>query len=453
MNIGDMSLCELVAALDGKELSSVELVSHCLERIRENARLNNYITVCGENALSAAADADRRRARGEVLPLLGVPIAVKDNIAVAGVRSTFASAFSKDYIPSEDAAVVEKLRAVGAIIIGKTNMDEFAFGSSNEYSAFGCVKNVRNESRVPGGSSGGSANTVAACEVPAALGTDTGGSVRQPAAFCGVVGLKPTYSSISRRGLMGPPSFEQVGTLTRNCDDALAVFNAIADKTSGNEEPVSAIERNNCKLNGNIAGKTIGIALEFLDARFSSAAVMREFLRTIERLEDLGATIKELFIPSFEAALAAYHVLSSAEAASVFDRVMRLGGDTARLGAEVKRRLITGRAALDGENYDKLYMLAARVRGVIKREYDEALETCDVLVCPTTPTAATELGATRDPIATHFSDAFLSPVSLAGLPAVSVPCGTDSGLPIGLQIIGRRFAERDILNVGKAVMA
>lgn len=440
MKITDYNAVELAAAIVGGEVKPTEVVIDCLGKIRDG-RLNNFITVCADSAFCAAEQAEQYIKSGTLADkkLLGVPVAVKDNICAAGVKTTCASRLLDGFVPDSDAEVVERLKRAGAIIIGKTNMDEFAFGSANEYSAFGCVRNARDNNRVAGGSSGGSANAVAAGEAVLALGTDTGGSVRQPAAFCGVVGLKPTYGAIDRRGVIGLcPSMEQVGMLSKNCDDALLLFSVLTG-------------RELCPLDGNVRGITIGVAKEFLQAE-KSDGVAKSFENAIQALKSIGVNVVEVSIPSFFAGLPAYHVLSSAEATHNFRNVINEYPHTSVLGNEVRRRMLTGAVVTDGENYDKLYIKAAKVRTVITAEYDNALSACDALLCPTTSTTATPIGCITDPQQEHMCDSYLAPVSLAGLPAVSVPFGKENGLPIGMQIIGKRNGEREILNIGKTLM-
>lgn len=442
MSITDYTAVDLAVAIANGEVKPTEAVIECLSKIRDDRQLNNFITVCADQALREAKEVERQIKSGKCngKKLLGVPVAVKDNIGVADVQTTCASRLLYEFVPDSDAEVVSRLKRAGAIIIGKTNMDEFAFGSTNEYSAFGCVRNALDNNRVAGGSSGGSANAVAAGEVTLALGTDTGGSVRQPAAFCGVVGLKPTYGAIDRRGMIGLcPSMEQVGMLARTCDDALLLFSV----ASGREEMRA--------LDGNVRGMTIGVAKEFLQAE-KSDGVAKAFDNAIEQIKALGVNVVEVSLPSFFDGLPAYHVLSSAEALNSFKKVVQAYPTTALLGDEVKRRMLTGAVVTDGENYDKLYVKAAKVRTVITAEYDKALRCCDALLSPTTATVATPIGSITDPQQEHMCDAYLAPVSLAGLPAVSVPFGNENGLPIGVQIIGKRRGEREILNIGKALM-
>lgn len=465
--ITDMSLCELVAALDGKRLSATEATRACLDRIKATEKLNNFITVCEDEALEAAAAADARRGKGERGGLLGVPIAVKDNISTRGVRTTCASEFLEGYVPPFDATVVEKLKAAGAVIVGKTNMDEFAMGSTNENSYFGAAHNASDEARVTGGSSGGSANAVAARQVFAALGSDTGGSIRQPASYCGVVGLKPTYSAVSRYGLVAfASSLDQIGPFARTSGDALVLLRAIAGKDGKDSTSTDRLSLPE-KLSGAVKGRTFGVSDELLVG--ASAEVKAAFERAISALEKSGAAIKKVKLGSVDAALAVYYVISSAEAASNlarFDGVKygkRAAGyrDIAELytksrteffGDEVKRRIMIGNYVLSSGYYDAYYLKASKIRTVIKREFDAALGSCDAVLCPTAPTVAPRIGAQVDPAATYLSDVYTVPVNIAGLPAVSVPVGVSSdGMPIGLQAIGGAFDDGKLLDIASAI--
>ncbi len=471
-SIIDMTLTELQEAMTGFKLSSVEATKACLDRINATKELNNFITVCDDAALKAAAQADERRKNGEngdKSPLLGVPIAIKDNISTCGVRTTCASKFLDNYVPPFDAFVVKKLKDAGAVIVGKTNMDEFAMGCTNENSAFGVVKNAHDVERVPGGSSGGSANCVAAKQVFAALGSDTGGSIREPASYCGVVGLKPTYSAVSRNGLIAfASSLDQIGPLAKTCDDALSVLKVISAHDGGDTTSVG-LENLPKSLDGSLNGRKIGIAKEFMSG--DDGDVEAEFQRAIKTVESLGGKIVEASIKSFDAALAVYYVLSSAEAASNLSRFdgvkygrradnyrdineLYVNSRTQFFGDEVKRRIMIGNYVLSSGYYDAYYIRAAKIRTLIKQEYLRALDSCDVLLCPTAPTAAPKLGEKPESGKTYYSDIYTVPVNISGLPAVSVPFGkAANGMPIGMQVIGRPYADGEILKIGKCLSA
>lgn len=463
MNISDMTLCELSEALENKKISSVEATKACLNRIAETERLNNFITLC-DGALAQAERCDEMRNRGKARgALLGVPVAVKDNISTEGVRTTCASRFLDNYIPPFDATVVKKLKDAGAVIVGKTNMDEFAMGSTNENSAFGCVRNVRDETRVPGGSSGGSANCVAAKQVFGALGSDTGGSIRQPASYCGVVGLKPTYSAVSRYGLVAfASSLDQIGTLTKTCADAFEMLKVIVGRDK--LDSTSADYSIDGALGDGVKGMTVGVPDEFLSG--ADDGVAKRLDEAVRYLEKGGAQIKRVSIKAFDAALATYYVISSAEASSNLARFdgVKYGrradkyNDISELyrrsrteffGAEVKRRIMLGNYVLSSGYYDAYYLRASKLRTEIKREFDEVLGGCDALISPTAPTVAPHIGEQSDPSKTYMSDIYTVPVNIAGLPAVSVPFGTSDGMPVGVQLIGKAFAERTVLSIGK----
>ncbi len=465
MEILDMTLCELVDAMRAKKISSTEATTACLKRIDRTKDLNNFITVCDGDALNAARRADDARAAGKDLPLLGVPIAVKDNISTSGIRTTCASKILDNFVPPFDATVIKKLKAAGAVILGKTNMDEFAMGSTNENSAFGAAHNAIDPTRVAGGSSGGSASAVAAKQAFAALGSDTGGSIRQPAAYNGVVGFKPTYSAVSRYGLIAfASSLDQIGPIARTVDDVFAVAKVIfgrdeLDTTSADLKLPDAIE-------GVIAGMTLGIADEFTSGLGDTQAAA--FYSAVKALEKMGAKTKRVSIKSFDAALAMYYVLSSAEATSNLARYdgvkygRRAEGytditdlyektRTEFLGDEVKRRIMIGNYVLSSGYYDAYYMKASKVRTVIKREYDAALESSDALLCPTAPGVAPKIGAQSDPAKTYLSDIFTVPVNIAGLPAVSVPYGSGDGMPFGVQVICKAHGDGTALSIAKAL--
>ena len=469
MDLIKLTLTEVRDAIAGKKVSSREVTEAVYKRIEETSDLNTFITLCRESALKAADLADARIARGEKLGALeGVPIVLKDNISLEGERLTCGSKFLDNYIAPFDATVAKKLKAAGAVIVGKANMDEFAMGSSNENSAYGPVKNAVDPTRVPGGSSGGSASSVAAFEAYGALGSDTGGSIRQPAALCGVVGLKPTYSTVSRYGLVAfASSLDQIGPLTRTVRDNAELFNVIAghdplDSTSADRE------ENYLDYVPEIKGRTIGLPKEFFGREYS-AEVKESVLAAAKIYEKAGAKLKDVSIGSFDAAIATYYVLACAEATSNlarFDGIkygVRAEGAkdyidvyyrsrTQGFGAEVKRRIMTGNYVLSSGYYDAYYLKASKVRTKIKNDFDAALADCDVLLGPTSPTTAFELGKkVTDVTDTYLADVFTVPINIAGVPAISIPCGFDRNrLPIGLQLIGKSYGERTLFSMAEA---
>ena len=460
----------LAQRLAAGEVSARELTQAFLDRIQAlDGTVGAYLTVTAELALRQAREEDERRRRGEpVGPLSGIPVAVKDNLCIQGVPTTAASRLLAGYRPPYTATAVERLRRAGAVILGKTNMDEFAMGSSTENSAFRTTRNPWDLGRVPGGSSGGSAAAVAAGEAAAALGSDTGGSIRQPAAFCGVVGLKPTYGRVSRYGLIAfASSLDQIGPLTRDVTDAALVLEAIAgpDPADATSAPVPVPSWREA-LTGEVKGLRIGLPREFFGDAVE-AAVAGAVRAAVERLVADGATAEETSLPSAEHALPAYYLIATAEASSNLARYdgvrygYRADADTVegmyletrkQFGAEVKRRILLGTFALREGYADAYYRKALQVRRLIKDDFDRLFATFDVLITPTSPGVAFPLGArTEDPLAMYAADICTLPVNLAGLPAVSVPCGFVDGLPVGLQVIGRPFAEDTVLRVAYAI--
>ncbi|MCX7898131.1 MAG: Asp-tRNA(Asn)/Glu-tRNA(Gln) amidotransferase subunit GatA [Rhodocyclaceae bacterium] len=462
-------LTELSAALAEKRISSVELVTLYLERIEKlNPLLNAFITIDREKALTAAqaADAQRARAKGEVVsPLLGIPFAHKDIFCAKGWRTTCASRMLANFVAPYDAHVVEKMAAAGVVMVGKTNMDEFAMGSSNETSYFGPVKNPWNLDCVPGGSSGGSAAAVAARLVPAASGTDTGGSIRQPAALCGITGLKPTYGVVSRFGMIAfASSLDQGGPMAQSAADCALLLNAMAgfdarDSTSL-DRPAEDYRR---ELDKPLTGLRIGLPKEYfgagLDARVS--ATITEALAEFRRL---GADLIDVSLPNAGLSVPAYYVIAPAEASSNLARYDGVRyGHRAReyrdliemyektraegFGAEVKRRILIGTYVLSHGYYDAYYLKAQKVRRLIAADFSAAFACCDLIMGPTTPTPAFRFGEkSADPVAMYLSDIYTIAANLAGLPGMSIPCGFVDGLPVGLQIIGPWFAEARMLN-------
>jgi aspartyl-tRNA(Asn)/glutamyl-tRNA(Gln) amidotransferase subunit A len=471
MNPAVLTLHDAGEKLRKHELSSQELTLAAFQRISDtDDKIHAYITLCRDAALEQAKKADERLKRGgKPMALLGIPIAVKDNFLTRGLRTTCASKILCDFIPPYDATAIKRMRDAGAVITGKTNLDEFAMGSSAENSAFFPTRNPWNMERVPGGSSGGSAAAVAADQCVAALGTDTGGSIRQPAAFCSVVGLKPTYGRVSRYGIIAfASSMDQVGPITKDVRDCALMLEAIAghdpaDSTSADR----SVPRYSDALTGDVKGLRLGVPKEY----FISGIVpeVEHAVRdAIQLLEKNGAVVEEISLPHTEYAVAVYYVVATAEASSNLARYdgmrfgHRVGGkdllETYMLsreegfGPEVKRRIMLGTYALSAGYYDAYYLKAQRVRALIKRDFNAAFQRCDAIVTPTAPTTAFEIGEKiADPLQMYLSDIYTISVNLAGLPALSLPCGFDGdGMPIGLQIIGKHFDEATILRLAYA---
>ena len=460
--------CEIRAGVAAGTVSAVEVCRDALSRIaRADERLHAFLHVDDGGALARAAQLDRERPPDA--PLLGVPVALKDNICTAGVRTTAGSRVLERYVPPYSAAVVERLERAGAVIIGKTNCDEFAMGSSTEHSAFGPTRNPWAEDRIPGGSSGGSAVAVAAGMVPLALGSETGGSIRQPAALCGVLGLKPTYGRVSRYGLIAfGSSLDQIGPFARSTRDLAALFGVIAgadprDATSA-PEPVPDYA---ARLDGDLSGLRVGVPRALL-SQGVEPGVRDGFDAGLRALEASGAVLRDIALPHAALAIPVYYLVANAEASSNlarFDGVRygtRAEGTTlhdvyyrsrARFGAEVKRRIMIGTFVLSAGYYDAYYVKAQKVRALIRRDYDLAFDAVDLVALPTTPTSAFKLGErTEDPLQMYLSDVFTAAANLAGLPAISVPCGmTPDRLPVGLQLTARPFDEPSLLRSAHAV--
>jgi aspartyl-tRNA(Asn)/glutamyl-tRNA(Gln) amidotransferase subunit A len=465
-----LTIHEAAALLAEGRITAVGLTGALLARIAAvDGRVHAYLRVAADDALAQAADADRRRAAGEHQPLLGVPLAIKDVLCTAGLETTCGSRILAGFIPPYSATAVARLRAAGAVVLGKTNTDEFAMGSSTENSAYGPTHNPWDLERVPGGSSGGSAAAVAADECLGALGSDTGGSVRQPAAHCGVVGLKPTYGRVSRYGLVAfASSLDQIGPLAKDVTDCALLLEVIAghdplDATSSTL-PVPVYTR---ALGGGVEGLRIGVPREYLVEGIDSE-VAAAVSAALDVWRALGAEVLEVSLPHTEYALPTYYLLAPAEASSnlarydgvrygyshpkvqeMWDTFYRTRG--AGFGPEVKRRIMLGTYALSAGYYDAYYLKAQQVRTLIKGDFDRALERCDVLVAPTTPTTAFRLGEkTADPLQMYLSDVFTLSLNLAGLPGISIPCGLAQGLPVGVQVIAGAFQEETILRVAHA---
>jgi aspartyl-tRNA(Asn)/glutamyl-tRNA(Gln) amidotransferase subunit A len=465
---------ETAEAVRRGERKAVDVCRESLGRIEaHDPVLNSFLAVDAQSALEAAERVDEARERGEPLgPLAGVTIAVKDNLCTRGVPTTCASKILEGWKPPYDAHVVERLRQAGAVVVGKTNLDEFAMGSSTENSAFGPVKNPWDLSRVPGGSSGGSAAAVAAGLSLASLGSDTGGSVRQPGAFCGVTAVKPTYGRVSRYGLIAfASSLDQVGPFTRSVRDSARLMEVIAGHDARDATSLELeVPGYEAACDEHSSGIRVGVVRSQLEA-VEDRGVRRSLDASIDALRDAGATIIDVELPHAKYAVSVYYLVATAEASSNlarFDGVrygLRAGTDDllemyeetrARgFGPEVKRRIMLGTYALSAGYYDAFYLKAQKVRTLIRRDYDAALERCDVVLSPTTPTPAFEFGArTHDPLSMYLADIFTLPPSLAGLPAISTPCGvTDDGLPVGVQLTGRPFDEALVLRACAAVEA
>ena len=457
---------EIRRAVASREVSALEVCRTSLARAeRLNPALNAFITINAEAALSRAADLDRRHHDVAELPLLGVPIAVKDNICTRGLRTTAGSRVLEHYVPPYDATVIERLHAAGAVIIGKTNCDEFAMGSSTEHSAFGSARNPWAVDRTPGGSSGGSAIAVATRSTPLALGSETGGSVRQPAALCGVIGLKPTYGRISRYGLIAfSSSMDQVGLFATSVADLAVLLQVLAgvdpnDPSSASPSPGPYA----ADLGRGVAGLRIGVPRSVLGAGVE-AGVARAFELALEELRGAGAHLVDVELPHARYAIPAYTIVAMAEASSNLGRydgvryghraagVEALGEmyvkTRAAFGAEVKRRVMLGTYVLSGGYYDAFYKRAQEVRALLRDDYERAFQLADVVAMPTSPTTAFPLGARlEDPIQMYLADLFTVSANLSGLPAVSVPCGFAERLPVGLQLTGRAWDERMLVRV------
>ncbi len=465
-----VGVAEAHAGLAAGQFTSVDLTRACLDQIeRVDGALHAFLRTCPADALEAAAMADSARADGDARPLLGIPLAIKDVLMTNGIETTAGSRILEGFVPPYSATAVQKLDAAGAIILGKTNTDEFAMGSSTENSGYGPTRNPWDLERVPGGSSGGSAAAVAADEAPAALGTDTGGSVRQPAAFCGIVGLKPSYGRVSRYGLIAyGSSLDQIGPITKTVADAALLLEIIAgvDPQDSTTMPVDVPDLS-AALTGEITGMRIGIPQEYF-VEGIQPEVEAAVRTAIEQFASLGAEIVPINLPNTELALPVYYLVVTAEASANlarFDGIrygLSVDGDTifdhfrqtrgAGFGPEVKRRIMLGTYALSAGYYDAYYLKAQQVRTLIKQDFDRAFTDVDVVLSPTSPTTAFRIGEkVDDPLAMILTDIFTTSANLAGLCGISIPCGFDSeGLPIGLQLLGPSLGEDKILQTAYA---
>ncbi|GAB0152828.1 Asp-tRNA(Asn)/Glu-tRNA(Gln) amidotransferase subunit GatA [Marinobacterium sp. BA1] len=463
----ELTLAELARGLENGDFSSTELTQAYLQRIKSlDGQYNAFITVTEEQALAQAKAADEARAAGKAGALCGLPIAHKDLFCTQGVRTSSASKMLDNFISPYDATIVSRLKNAGSVMLGKLNMDEFAMGSSNESSFYGAVRNPWDTDRVPGGSSGGSAAAVAARLTPAATGSDTGGSIRQPAALCGITGIKPTYGRVSRYGMIAfASSLDQAGPMAQTAEDCAMILNAMAgfdplDSTSAERDS----EDYTTALNQPLAGLKIGLPKEYFSAALDSG-VAEQVRNAVAEFEKLGATVKEVSLPNTELCIPAYYILAPAEASSNLSRFdgVRYGyrcdnpvdledlykrSRGEGFGTEVKRRIMVGAYALSAGYYDAYYRKAQQIRRMIQQDFVNVLNDVDVIMGPTTPHPAFKLGEKNsDPVSMYMEDIFTLSLNLAGLPGISIPCGQTQGLPVGLQIIGNYFAESKLLNV------
>ena len=472
MNLSALTVHEAQDLLGRGEITSLELTAAVLARIEDvDAAIHAYVTVTPAQARAQAAAADARRAQNDAdaPPLLGIPAAVKDVVSTKGVRTTCSSRMLEDYVPPYDATVMEKLNAQGSVLAGKTNMDEFAMGSSTEHSAFFPTRNPWDTARVPGGSSGGSAAAVAADEAIFALGSDTGGSIRQPAALCGVVGMKPTYGRVSRYGLVAfASSLDQIGPLTKDVTDCALVLEAICghdprDATSA-PQPVPHWRE---ELKRDVRGLRVGMPREYFGAD-TDPAVDRSVRQAIDLLAGLGVEVEDVSLPHTDHALATYYIIAPAEASAnlarydgirygyaapdaetMWEAYSRTRGEG--FGSEVKRRILVGAHALSSGYYDAYYLKAQKVRTLIADDFRQAFASVDAIVCPTSATTAFKIGErVDDPLSMYLSDLYTLPCNVAGLPGISLPCGLAGGLPVGLQFIGKPFDESTLLRLAFA---
>jgi aspartyl-tRNA(Asn)/glutamyl-tRNA(Gln) amidotransferase subunit A len=469
MELLNLTVSDLAARIAAREISAVEAADACLRAIDHGSEtVRAFLRSTPDVALAQAREADNSIARGEAGPLAGVPIALKDIISTASIPTTCGSRILENYVPQYDATVTTRLRAAGMVLVGKTNMDEFAMGSSTENSAFGPVHNPWDLDRVPGGSSGGSAAAVAARQVPVALGTDTGGSIRQPAAFTGTTGLKPTYGRVSRFGLVAfASSLDQIGPITRTARDAALLLGVIAGRDPLDSTSLPAAVPNYLEsLSGDVSGLRLGVPREYFQEGMSPG-VERVVREAIARLEALGATVEETTLPHTHYALSTYYIVSPAEAMANLarydgvryglsergDDIWQMFANTRELGlgTEVKRRILLGTYALSAGYYDAYYRKAQQVRTLVRRDFDEAFARFDALVAPTTPTTAFRIGErSGDPLEMYLSDVYTVPANIAGVCGVSIPAGFDGALPVGLQILGKPLDEARILRIADA---
>lgn len=470
MKLYELTIGKAQELLKNREISSVELTRAVLDRIRLiEEKVDAYITITDKEAIESAKQADKTISEGKGSLLTGIPIAVKDLICTRGIRTTCASKILENFTPPYDAFVIEKLKENGAVIVGKTNMDEFAMGSSTEHSGFKLTRNPWDLKRIPGGSSGGSAAAVASDMCIGALGSDTGGSIRQPASHCGIVGLKPTYGRVSRFGLVAfASSFDQIGPMTKNVEDCALMMNVISgyDRKDSTSVPMDVPDYRE-HLKKDIKGIKVGIPTEYNHSKGIDPEVLKTVETAIGILEGLGAKRVDISLPHSTYAVAAYYIITPSEASSNLARydgvkygyrdkekanLIEMYRSTRQkgFGAEVQRRIILGTYALSAGYYDAYYKKASQVRTLIAQDFKKAFESCDVILSPVAPTPAFKIGEkSDDPLTMYLSDIFTLSANLAGIPGMSVPCGFSSqGLPIGLQVLGNHFEEGKLIQLG-----
>ena len=466
----NLTIHESRKMLDSREVSSKELTNIFLERIENVDQFTNaYITVTKDFALKQADIADEKIRVGEQKPLTGIPMQLKDNMSTAGIKTTCASKMLENYIPSYNCTVADRLFSEGAILLGKGNLDEFAMGSSTENSYYYSTANPWDLERVPGGSSGGPAAAVSADECLFSLGSDTGGSIRQPAALCGVVGMKPTYGVVSRFGLIAfASSLDQIGPITKNVQDSAIVLNAISGYDPRDSTSIKNVSQDYVSnLKSNISGMKLGVPKEYFPDGMEEG-VKKSVYQAIEQFKKLGVEIKEVSLPHTDYALAVYYIIAPSEAAAnlarydgvkfgfsskgdledIFDDIetTRQGG----FGEEVKRRIMIGTYALSAGYYDAYYLKAQKIRTIIREEFNQVFKDVDALITPTSPTVAFKLGEVIDPLQMYLNDIFTQPANIAGLPSISIPCGISEGLPVGVQLMASPMNDSTVLNLAYA---
>lgn len=457
MELNELTINQARADLKKKKFSSTELVKTCLKRIRKvNSQINALITVCEKESLQQAKKADTLLCQGsyQPKPLLGVPIALKDLFSTAGIKTTAGSSVLANYVPAYDATVVKKLKEAGAIIIGKTNLDAWGHGSSGENSDFGPTKNPWDLSRVPGGSSSGSGAAVAAHMCLAATGTDTGGSIRLPASFCGLVGLKPTYGRVSRYGIIAmASSLDSIGHLTKDVTDAALILNITAGADFNDATtPAVAVPDYTANLNQSIKGLKIGLPHQYFSERMNSK-IKEKIEQLIEKLERLGARAMTISLPHTQYALPAYYIIQPSEVSSNLARYdgVRYGFSRKKFADEAKRRIMLGTYALSAGYYEAFYCQAMKIRTLIKKDFESAFKKVDVIITPVSPDLPFKLGEkVNDPLKMYLSDIFMITANLAGLPALALPVGLVNQLPVGMQIIAPQFEEARLFQIGRA---